>query len=283
MFNSVQIRKEMIRRKGHKIKLKTKQKEIPDDLYIKCLSCEKSINKEELSKNLYKCNNCNYHFRLKSKDRIKMTFDYFEEFNHHRVIKNPLKFPNYEKKLKALSKTEGLNEAVVTGIAHLDDMQVVAIVMDSYFLMGSMGIVVGEKITKAFEKAMRLKCPIIMFTCSGGARMQEGMFSLMQMAKTSAVVEKFSQKNGLFINVLTDPTTGGVSASFAMLADIIIAEPKALIGFAGPRVIEQTIQQKLPENFQTAESVQDQGFVDMIVDRQDLKEKLEQILRLHGE
>lgn len=283
MFSRIQSRKEKIRKKGNKIKLKTKQKEIPDDLYVKCLSCEKSINKEELSENLYKCNHCNYHFRLKSSDRIKMTFDYFQEFNHRRVIKNPLDFPGYENKLKELSKNEGINEAVITGVAHIDDMQVIAIVMDSYFLMGSMGIVVGEKITKAFERAMRLRCPVIMFTCSGGARMQEGMFSLMQMAKTSGVVEKFSQRNGLFINVLTDPTTGGVSASFAMLADIIIAEPKALIGFAGPRVIEQTIQQKLPDNFQKAELVQEQGFVDMIVDRQNMKASLSQILRLHGE
>lgn len=283
MFNRIQSRKEKIIKKGHKIKLKTKQKEVPDDLFVRCPNCEQSINKEGLKQNLYKCENCNYHFRLKSSNRIKMTFDYFEEFNHRRIIKNPLNFPKYENKLKELGKNEGINEAVITGIAHIDDIRVVAIVMDSFFLMGSMGMVVGEKITKAFEKAMKLKCPVVMFTCSGGARMQEGMFSLMQMAKTSAIVEKFSQKNLLFINVLTDPTTGGVSASFAMLADVIIAEPKALIGFAGPRVIEQTIQQKLPENFQKSELVLEQGFVDMIVDREDIKKSLTHILRLHGE
>lgn len=283
MFNRIQSRKEKILKKGHKIKLKNKQKEVPDDLFVQCPSCEKSINKEEIENNLYKCNNCNYHFRLKSSHRIKLTFDYFEEFNHRKIIKNPLNFPKYEDKLKELSSSEGINEAVITGIAHIEDIRVVAIVMDSFFLMGSMGIVVGEKITRAFEKAIKLRCPVVMFTCSGGARMQEGMFSLMQMAKTSAIVEKFSQKGGLFINVLTDPMTGGVSASFAMLADILIAEPKALIGFAGPRVIEQTIKQKLPENFQKAELVLQQGFIDLIVDRENMKESLTSILRLHGE
>jgi acetyl-CoA carboxylase carboxyl transferase subunit beta len=211
-----------------------------------------------------------------------MIFDRFEEFNYIKVSENPLSFPDYDTKILKLREDLGIDEAVVTGYATIGKKNVIGIVMDSYFMMGSMGVAVGEKITKAFEKAMSLKYPVIMFSCSGGARMQEGILSLMQMAKTSAVVDKFNQKGGLFINVITDPTTGGVTASFAMLADIILAEPNALIGFAGPRVIEQTIHQKLPTGFQRSEFVLEKGFIDKVVDRAELKDTLLTILKLHG-
>lgn len=280
MFNKLETRKEKTRPK--RIKLAQTKSEIPDDLYQKCPSCESVIPKDEIHQNYYKCPNCNYHFRLRSLERIEMFFDRFEEFNAKQPINNPLNFENYEEKIETLREDLGINEAVVTGFATIGKQNVIGIVMDSYFLMGSMGSVVGEKITKAFERAITLGYPVVMFSCSGGARMQEGLISLMQMAKTSAIVEKHNQRGNLFINVITDPTTGGVSASFAMLADIILAEPNALIGFAGPRVIEQTIKQKLPEGFQRSEFVLEKGFIDKVVDRSELKDTLNQILVLHG-
>ncbi|MDR1782362.1 MAG: acetyl-CoA carboxylase, carboxyltransferase subunit beta [Bacilli bacterium] len=283
MFNRLASKKEKAGRKNKaKINNEAKKIDIPDNLYLKCPQCKKTINKNDLSTNYYKCPYCNHHFRLKSKQRINLIFDTFKEFDDVRYESDPLKFPNYLDKIKDLQNSEEINEAVVTGNANINGINVIGIVMDSYFLMGSMGHVVGEKITRAFEKAITLKCPIVMFSASGGARMQEGMISLMQMAKTSGIVEVFNEKGGLFINVLTDPTTGGVSASFAMLADIILAEPNALIGFAGPRVIEQTIKQKLPKGFQRAEFVLEKGFIDKVVDRQDLKKMIYQLLLLHG-
>ena len=282
MFKSLSSKKAKANRIKNRIKLKDNKVEVPDDLYRKCPHCQKTLNIDEIEVNHFKCLYCNQHFRLRSSERIKIIFDRFEEFNHRQKIYDPLNFPGYSEKIEKLRVEQGINEAVVTGYATIGKIKVIGVVMDSYFLMGSMGIAVGEKITKAFEIANRLKYPVVLFSCSGGARMQEGMFSLMQMAKTSAAVASFSEKGGLYINVLTDPTTGGVTASFAMLGDITLAEPNALIGFAGPRVIEQTINQKLPDDFQKSEFVQEKGFIDKVVDRSDLKMVLSQLLRLHG-
>lgn len=281
MFSKIDSKKRKSSRKKMRINIKGKRIEVPDGLYNKCTCCEVTLNVDEIKSNNYKCPKCNHHFRMRSADRIKMVFDSFEEFNHRLKTKNPLDFPGYTEKINGLVDKEGINEAVVTGVATIDGYSVVGIVMDPFFMMGSMGSVVGEKITRAFENATRLDCPVVLFSASGGARMQEGMFSLMQMAKTSAAVGDFSQRGGLYINVLTDPTTGGVTASFAMLADITLAEPKTLVGFAGPRVIEQTIKQKLPENFQTAEFVLDKGFIDKVVDRSDMKMTIKKILMMH--
>ncbi len=195
---------------------------------------------------------------------------------------NPLNYPDYENKIQTMKEKTGLNDAVITGICKIGGFDSVLCVMDSTFIMGSMGSVVGEKITRAFEYAAENKLPIVIFTTSGGARMQEGIVSLMQMAKVSAAVAKHSDAGLLYVTVLTDPTTGGVTASFAMLGDIILAEPKTLIGFAGRRVIEQTIKQKLPEEFQTAEFLLEHGFVDKIVERENMKNVLTEILRLHN-
>lgn len=282
MFKSLASKREKTKKIRNKIRLKSERIEVPDDLYRQCPECSKTINIDEIQQNYFKCPHCNHHFRLRSSDRIELIFDRFEEFNHRQKINNPLDFPNYNKKIEKLRQEQGINEAVITGYATIGGTKVIGIVMDSYFLMGSMGMVVGEKITKAFETAGKLKYPVVLFSTSGGARMQEGMYSLMQMAKTSAAVEQFNQKGGLYINVLTDPTTGGVTASFAMLADITLAEPNALVGFAGPRVIEQTIKQKLPEGFQRAEFVMEKGFIDKVVDRRGLKRTINQLLCLHG-
>lgn len=283
MFKSLASKKDKLNKAKSKINLKSKKIDIPDDLYTKCPSCHASIIQDKIKDNLYKCPDCNHHFRLRSNERINIIFDRFKEFNYYQKDSDPLEFDGYLDKLTKLKEKEGIDEAVITGYASINNVNVIGIVMDSYFLMGSMGMVVGEKISQAFDIASNLKYPVVMFSSSGGARMQEGMISLMQMAKTSAAVESFNEKKGLFINVLCDPTTGGVSASFAMLADIILAEPKALIGFAGPRVIEQTIKQKLPEDFQRAEFVLEKGFIDKVVDRQDLKETIYQLLKMHGE
>ena len=281
MFKNLIARKEKIKKNRKSIHLKNKKIIIPDNLYQQCPKCHKTIKVSEIKNNFFKCPDCDHHFRLRSSERIKLMFDSFEEFNSRQKISNPLNFPDYREKIKKLRQEQGINEAVITGYATIGETKVIGIVMDSFFLMGSMGMVVGEKITKAFEKARKLKYPVVLFSTSGGARMQEGMYSLMQMAKTSAAVELFNQNGGLYINVLTDPTTGGVTASFAMLADIILAEPAALIGFAGPRVIEQTIKQKLPADFQKAEFVLEKGFIDKVVNRQDLKKIISQILCLH--
>lgn len=217
-------------------------------------------------------------------DRINLVLDKgsFREKNAGLATGNPLSFPDYEKKIENVKEKSELNEAVVTGTGRIDGTKVAIAVMDSRFLMGSMGTIVGEKITRIIEHARRRKYPLIIFSASGGARMQEGMFSLMQMAKTSAAIEKFKNNGGLFISYQTNPTTGGVSASFANLGDIIIAEPNALICFAGPRVIEQTIGQKLPEGFQRAEFLLEHGMIDMIVKRKDMKSTLSNIIKLHS-
>ena len=248
---------------------------IPEGLWRKCNKCSQPIYVEDVKNNYYVCPKCGGYFRVHARRRIEMIADEgtFEEWNRDMEFSNPLDFPGYEK--------TGLNEAVITGKASIDGHPAVIGVCDSRFLMSSMGYIVGEKITGAVERATKEKLPVIFFVCSGGARMQEGMISLMQMAKTSAALKRHQEAGQLYITVLTDPTTGGVTASFAMLGDIILAEPKALIGFAGPRVIEQTIGQKLPEGFQRSEFLLEHGFVDKIVERHELKDTLVRILRIH--
>lgn len=256
---------------------------IPEGLWRKCNKCGQPIYVEDVKNNYYVCPKCGGYFRVHAYRRIEMLTDVgtFEEWNKEMPFSNPLDFPNYEKKVEASREKSGLNEAIVIGKAKIDGNPAVVGVCDARFIMSSMGHVVGEKITEAVERATKEKLPVILFACSGGARMQEGIVSLMQMAKTSAALKRHHEAGQLFISVLTDPTTGGVTASFAMLGDIIIAEPGALIGFAGPRVIEQTIGQKLPEGFQRAEFLLEHGFVDMILPRKDQKHVIGQILYMH--
>lgn len=256
---------------------------IPDGTWVKCSHCGKTIYQKELTE--YKiCPECGGHFRIGAWERIAITCDEnsFEEFNAGLTSLNPIDFPKYDEIIKNAQERSGLKEGVVTGKCRIEGIETILCVMDSNFMMGSMGSVVGEKITRAFEKATEEKLPIIVFTTSGGARMQEGIISLMQMSKISAAVRRHSDKGLLYITVITDPTTGGVTASFAMLGDIILSEPGATIGFAGKRVIEQTIRQELPEGFQTAEFQLKHGFVDKIVKRKYLKMVLAKLLRLHG-
>ena len=230
------------------------------------------------------CPKCNYHGRLSARERISITVDKesFRELDADMKSGNPISFPDYAEKQAQIRESTGLNDAIVTGTALIKGSPVVIGVMDSRYMMGSMGSVVGEKIARAFEYASEKDLPVVMFTASGGARMQEGVVSLMQMAKTSGAVKLHSDKGGFYITVLTDPTTGGVTASFASLGDIILAEPKVLIGFAGRRVIESTIKQRLPEDFQLAEFMYDKGFVDMIVERRKMRSVLSHLLKLHG-
>ncbi|MGX7030929.1 acetyl-CoA carboxylase, carboxyltransferase subunit beta [Vagococcus zengguangii] len=255
---------------------------VPNNLWEKCPSCKKIIYTKDLGPTKT-CQNCGYCFRLSCRDRLFMTVDEgsFEEWDTDIVPVNPIGFPDYQEKVKQTQAKTGLHEAVMTGQALIEDQPVVIAVMDSQFIMGSMGHVVGEKITRAFERARDLNLPVVIFTASGGARMQEGIISLMQMAKISAAVKRHSESGLLYITVLTDPTTGGVTASFAMQGDIILAEPQATIGFAGRRVIEQTIRQELPEEFQKAEFLLEKGFVDKIVERHELRRTLAHLLAFH--
>ena len=259
-----------------------------DDEYkppmFKCPRCQ-ATNPLSKYEELHRvCPSCNYHGRLSARERIAITVDKesFKEFDADMKSGNPIDFPEYNEKQEQLRETTGLNDAVVTGTALIKGSPVVIGVMDSRYMMGSMGSVVGEKISRAFEYATKNDLPVIMFTAAGGARMQEGIVSLMQMAKTSGAVKFHSDNGGLYITVLTDPTTGGVTASFASLGDIIIAEPKVLIGFAGRRVIESTIKQRLPDDFQLAEFMFEKGFVDMIVERRKMRSVLSHLLKLHG-
>ena len=251
--------------------------------WVKCDNCKEILYKEDLHKNLSVCPNCGKHFRLSARRRIKQIADEgtFEEIGADILTKDPLNFEGYLKKVESLKEKTKIDEAVKCGTCEIEGQKVVLGVMDGNFLMGSMGEAVGERITLATETAIKKKLPLIMFCVSGGARMQEGIVSLMQMAKTSAAIAKLNEHGILYISVLTDPTTGGVTASFASLGDIILAEPKALIGFAGPRVIEQTIKQKLPEGFQRSEFLLEHGFIDKIVERKDMKETLAKLIRLH--
>ncbi|MCI9441145.1 MAG: acetyl-CoA carboxylase carboxyltransferase subunit beta [Ruminococcus sp.] len=258
--------------------------EVPEGLLRKCNKCGAAIIAEDVREGNYICPKCHGYFRVHARRRIEMVTDAdsFEEWDQELASCNPLHFKGYEEKLRSLQEKTGLKEAVITGKAEIEGQPVVIGVCDGRFLMASMGEAVGEKITRAIERATEEKFPVILFACSGGARMQEGIVSLMQMAKTSAALKRHSDAGQLYISVLTDPTTGGVTASFAMLGDIILAEPNALIGFAGPRVIEQTIGQKLPKGFQRSEFLLEHGFIDRIVEREELKEVLGHILRMHG-
>ena len=256
---------------------------VPEGLWEKCPNCQKTIYSKDLGKDKV-CPHCAYNFRISAYERISHIVDdgSFDEWNALMPEENPLAFPGYENKLKIAKEKTGLDEAVVTGAAFINKHKVALCVMDSNFIMASMGKVVGEKLTRAFERATVEKLPIIVFTASGGARMQEGIMSLMQMAKVSVAVSNHSKAGLLYITVLTDPTTGGVTASFAMQGDIILAETGATVGFAGKRVIEQTIKAKLPEGFQTAEKVLENGFIDKIVARKDLRRALQHLLLLHA-
>ncbi|MCX7941157.1 MAG: acetyl-CoA carboxylase, carboxyltransferase subunit beta [Endomicrobia bacterium] len=255
--------------------------QIPKEIFETCPGCNKILLKKELFENNKICPKCGYIFRLTAWERIELLVDKnsFKELYRNYTSKNILGFPEYDAKLKESKEKSKLNEACVCGICTIDNIKTILVVLDFNFLGGSMGSVVGEKVTLCFEKATKLKVPIVIVSASGGARMQEGIISLMQMAKTSAACAKFKKTGLPYISILTDPTTGGVTASFAMLGDIIIAETKALIGFAGPRVIEQTIKQKLPEGFQSAEFLLEHGFVDMVVERKDMKRILGLVLR----
>ena len=269
--------------RSHYISLRNSRPEVPTGLLRKCNKCGAAIIAEDVKNGYYICPKCHGYFRVHAYRRIEMIADEgsFEEWDKEMDFVNPLDFKGYEEKIDHLKQRTNLNEAVVTGKVLINGNPAVVGVCDGRFMMASMGWIVGEKIARAVERATQEKLPVIIFTCSGGARMQEGIVSLMQMAKTSAALKKHSDAGQLYVSVLTDPTTGGVTASFAMLGDIILAEPKALIGFAGPRVIEQTIGQKLPKGFQRSEFLLDHGFVDRIVEREELKDVLSQILEMH--
>lgn len=258
--------------------------EVPDGLLKKCNACKSAVFVEDVKKNYYVCPHCGNYFRVHAYRRVEMAADAdsFEEWDTGLASGNPLHYKGYPEKLEGLREKTHLDEAVITGKARIDGIPVVLGVCDGRFLMASMGEVVGEKIARAVERATEEKLPVILFACSGGARMQEGIVSLMQMAKTSAALKRHSDAGLLYISVLTDPTTGGVTASFAMLGDIILAEPNALIGFAGPRVIEQTIGQKLPKGFQRSEFLLEHGFLDGIVEREHLRDTLSLLLHLHA-
>ena len=251
---------------------------------FKCPRCQQTTPESKFQELNKVCPHCNYHARLTAAERMRLTADSgsFVEYDAEMHSADPLGFPGYAKKVESLQTMTGMKDAVITGECTIKGSRTVIIVMDSHFMMASMGSVVGEKITRAFETATEKGLPVVAFTASGGARMQEGIISLMQMAKTSAAIGRLGEAGCLYISVLTNPTTGGVTASFASLGDIILAEPKALIGFAGPRVIEQTIKQKLPEGFQRAEFLQECGFVDEVVPRSEMRGVLIRLLRLHS-
>ncbi|HKM32789.1 MAG TPA: acetyl-CoA carboxylase, carboxyltransferase subunit beta [Oscillospiraceae bacterium] len=258
--------------------------EIPEDLLFKCPRCTAVLFMEEFSNRHKVCPSCNYHSRLTYVERLAITCDKgsFTEYDKTLRSLNPIDFPDYEKKVTDLETKYDIKDAVVTGECTIRGYRTCIAIMDTRFMMGSMGSVVGEKLARLFEAATEFKMPVVVFAASGGARMQEGIVSLMQMAKTSGAVAKHSEAGLLYITVLTDPTTGGVTASFASLGDIIIAEPKVLVGFAGRRVIEDTIRQRLPDDFQSAEFMQDVGFVDSIVERKKMRKALSTLLKLHG-
>ncbi|MCI8618088.1 MAG: acetyl-CoA carboxylase carboxyltransferase subunit beta [Clostridia bacterium] len=255
---------------------KSSKIDIPVGKWIKCDKCKEILYKDKVRENLNICPNCGNYFRMHINRRLEMIIDdgTYKKFNIDIETTNPLELEDYPKKLKSLREKTKLEEAVACGTGKIKGEEVVICIMDSGFLMGSMGVVVGEKITYAIEQAIDKKLPLIIFSVSGGARMQEGIISLMQMAKTTAALTKLDEAGLLYISVLTDPTYGGVTASFASLGDIILAEPKAMIGFAGQRVIEQTIGESLPEGFQTAEFLLEHGFIDKIVERKDLKDTI---------
>jgi len=257
--------------------------DVPEDMCIVCPSCQQQVFSSDVTDNLNVCPNCRHHFRINARQRISIICDVgsFVEHDKDMVTDKGLEFPGYQKKLSQATLESAEKEGVICGIATINNLKCAIFVMDPYFMMGSMGTVVGEKITRLFEFATENNLPVVGYTVSGGARMQEGILSLMQMAKVSGAVKRHSDSGNLYITVLTDPTTGGVTASFAMEGDIILSEPHALIGFAGPRVIEQTIRQKLPVGFQRAEFLVNKGFVDLIVERRKQKEILTKLLIMH--
>lgn len=259
------------------------RKEVPDGVITKCPKCKGITPTKELQKNNKVCVKCDYHFQMTAYERVEhlLDADSFVEYDKEMISINPLHFKDYETKIKNDMEKTGLNEAIVTGEGTLGELPVAIAVMDTRFRMGSMGSVVGEKIARAVQRAEKKKMPFIIFTASGGARMQEGMLSLMQMSKTSVVLKRFSDNGGLYISIMTNPTTGGVSASFASLGDYNFAEPGALIGFAGKRVIEQTIGEKLPDDFQTSEFLMECGQLDAILHRNKMKETLQLLLGMH--
>lgn len=259
------------------------KQDVPEGLMTKCKGCHKIFYRKEMEKNIHVCPNCGYHHPLKAGERIDSLFDKgtFAEWDRELTSNNPLGFPGYEEKLEKDRQKTGLNEGVVTGKGLIDGQATAFSVMDSSFRMGSMGSAMGEKIARAIENARIESLPYVIFTASGGARMQEGVLSLMQMTKTSVAIKRFSNSGGLMISVMTHPTTGGVSASFASLGDYNFAEPGALIGFAGRRIIEQTIREKLPEDFQTAEFLLKHGQLDKVVHRHEMKLLLSTLLKMH--
>ncbi|MGQ9570803.1 MAG: acetyl-CoA carboxylase, carboxyltransferase subunit beta [Thermodesulfovibrionales bacterium] len=260
-----------------------KKVKIPEGLWVKCESCKEIVYRKEINKNLKVCPKCNYHFRIGARERLKLLVDEgsFTELDEGLIPDDPLNFKDtisYRDRIKENQKKSGLKEAVVSGNALIKGYPVSLVVMDFSFMGGSMGSVVGEKVARAAERSFEEKKPLITVSSSGGARMQEGIFSLMQMAKVSAAIAKLKDNGILFISVISDPTFGGVTASFVMLGDVIIAEPRSLIGFAGPRVIEQTIKQPLPEDFQRAEFLLEHGLIDMVVDRKNLRDVLAKLI-----
>ncbi len=256
----------------------------PEAQFVECKQCGRRATRQIWAKSLFVCPNCGNHQPIGGYYRLSLVLDHgsFRELDEDLPPQDVLAFPGYSEKLAAQSAKTGLTEAAVTATGRIGGVAVVAAVLDSRFFMGSMSTAVGDKITRAIEYANAKRLPLVIFSASGGARMQEGIFSLMQMAKTSAAIERFSSKGGLYISVLTHPTTGGVTASFASLGDIMLAEPGALIGFAGPRVIEQTIGETLPEGFQRSEFQLEHGFVDRVVPRSELRATLIQLLQLHA-
>lgn len=269
---------------------KTVTKRFNDDVpeeqehMFKCPRCQQSVPESQFQELNKVCPKCNYHARLTAAERLRLTADVgsFVEYDTDLCSADPLHFPGYAQKVESLQALTGLRDAVITGECTIKGSRTVLIIMDSHFMMASMGSAVGEKITRAIETATEKGLPVVAFTASGGARMQEGILSLMQMAKTSGAVARHGEAGLLYMTVMTDPTTGGVTASFASLGDIILAEPKVLIGFAGRRVIEGTIHQRLPDNFQLAEFLQEKGFLDMIVERRSMRSVLSHLLKLHG-
>ena len=271
------------KRENNNIKNKKTNIDIPIGKWVKCDNCKEILYKETVRENLSICPNCGHYFRIHIGRRLETIIDEgtYKRFELNIETSNPLNLEDYPKKIKILREKTGLEEAIACGTGKINGEDVVICIMDSGFLMGSMGAVVGEKITYSIEQAIKLKLPLIIFSVSGGARMQEGIIALMQMAKTTAALTKLNETGLLYISVLTDPTYGGVTASFASLGDIILAEPGAKIGFAGQRVIEQTIGEKLPEEFQTAEFLLEHGFIDKIVKREDMKETIYRLLKYH--
>jgi acetyl-CoA carboxylase carboxyl transferase subunit beta len=267
------------------LKTDAKSSRVPEGLWVKCPSCGKAIYHKELVENVQVCDDCGHHFRMSAAERLRLLFDRGAWQEHDAGLRSldPLKFTDtkpYRARLEASIKSTGLNDAVIIGSGTLDEVPVVIASMEYGFIGGSMGVVVGEKITRAAELALSTRCPLIVVSCSGGARMMEGALSLMQMAKISAALGRLDRAGLPYLSILTDPTTGGVTASFAMLGDLNIAEPKALIGFAGPRVIEQTIRQKLPAGFQRSEFLIEKGFLDLVVDRRELKTTIARAIRV---